>query len=81
MQEKQRFTDVLEQSEMVLDDLIKVATSHKPSVPPYIIKNMMAGKPVKRMYAEATLTILSQYTGRTLNLDTVEVALEQEGRP
>ena len=66
------FIDVFQQSQLGYDMLVKVA-AELANVPRFAIHAMIVGNPVAPNDAQAVLTILSQHTGKTWNLDNVDV--------
>jgi len=68
---KMAFIDVFRQSQIGLETLINRAS--KAGIAMKSVDAMIVGNPVAPNDAKAVLTILSQWTGKTWNLDTVLV--------
>jgi hypothetical protein len=78
--DKPSFALIFQQSHTDYDTLIEVAASTTPKVPESIIKDMLAGRPVMAVHAQAILNLLSIRLGRVtiLTLDTVNMPLLRE---
>jgi len=68
------FIDVFRQSQLGYDMLV-TRGAELAKIPRSVVDAMIVGNPVAPNDAQAVLTILSQYTGKTWNLDTVEVSV------
>jgi hypothetical protein len=71
---KTPFVDVFKQSQIGYTTLITTVLE-RTKVTGSVVNNMIVGLPVAESDALAVLAVLSQYTGKTLTLDNVEVAL------
>jgi hypothetical protein len=75
---KPSFIYVFRHSNMDYEILVEVAATYSPKIPRSIIDDMLAGRAVLSVHAEAVLTLLSQYMGKRLTVDEVDVPLLRE---